>query len=526
MNIFRNKKFRYGSVSIALCAVIVAAVILVNAIFTALANKYLWFVDMTPAELFTLSDSAAQLLKTVDENAEVVITFCAERDQIEGDGTMRFPYYTAVQMEEKFDNISVRYVDINVNPSAVADAKKSSNVDITTQSIIVSSGTEHRVYSVDAMYVTDDAGDVVAYGGEQKLVSGILSVTKVERPIVCFTVNHGESANANMATIKSVMEDSGCEVRDIDLLMEEIPAGCRIVVVVDPQDDFSAKSEGTHGDEIRKLENFLAANGSLMVFMDNATPYVSNFETFLEGWGIGVARDHDFNDSALLVRDKGDSLDDEGYKNIGVYTEDEAGLGVSLSDPLVSDSNRKSVIFPMSAVFYNPELFQSQKNDNGYWEGVQFTNAATRHVVNVFTSANDAEAMVGGATINNKQLEELYGLSPESDMPFSYMKLAYEAHTDENGNEQYGYVLACASTEFAVYTEQSAYGNHKLLSYATSVLSRENTVVSIDYKYFQETTISTITAQQANAHTLVLTIVPASVILLAGLVIIIRRKFS
>ena len=47
MNIFRSKKFRYGSVSVALVAVIIAAVILVNAIFTALSEKYLWYIDLT-----------------------------------------------------------------------------------------------------------------------------------------------------------------------------------------------------------------------------------------------------------------------------------------------------------------------------------------------------------------------------------------------------------------------------------------------------------------------------------------------
>ena len=39
MNILRNKKFKHGSVSVALVIVIIAAVILINAIFTALSDK-------------------------------------------------------------------------------------------------------------------------------------------------------------------------------------------------------------------------------------------------------------------------------------------------------------------------------------------------------------------------------------------------------------------------------------------------------------------------------------------------------
>ena len=62
MNILHNKKFKHGSVSVALVIVIIAAVILVNAIFTALARKNLWYIDMTPDSMYTLSDTAKDLL--------------------------------------------------------------------------------------------------------------------------------------------------------------------------------------------------------------------------------------------------------------------------------------------------------------------------------------------------------------------------------------------------------------------------------------------------------------------------------
>ena len=113
MNMFRTKKFRYGSVSVALVVVIVAAVILLNAIFTALSNKFLWFIDMTPNQIFTLSDEAIALLDTMENKNEVTITFCADADVLESNQTQRIPYRTALQMSDAFDNIKVRYECLN-----------------------------------------------------------------------------------------------------------------------------------------------------------------------------------------------------------------------------------------------------------------------------------------------------------------------------------------------------------------------------------------------------------------------------
>ena len=53
----KSRAFRYGTVSAALSILLIAVIILVNVIFTMLADKYLWYVDMTKAELYTLSQA-------------------------------------------------------------------------------------------------------------------------------------------------------------------------------------------------------------------------------------------------------------------------------------------------------------------------------------------------------------------------------------------------------------------------------------------------------------------------------------
>ena len=48
----QSRKFKYGSVATAFTIAFIAIVVIFNVIFTALANKYMWYIDMTDANLF------------------------------------------------------------------------------------------------------------------------------------------------------------------------------------------------------------------------------------------------------------------------------------------------------------------------------------------------------------------------------------------------------------------------------------------------------------------------------------------
>ena len=62
-NLIHSRKFRHGSVSVALTVLIIAAVVIVNVIASVLAARYSWmYIDMTSEQLYTLSDEAIELL--------------------------------------------------------------------------------------------------------------------------------------------------------------------------------------------------------------------------------------------------------------------------------------------------------------------------------------------------------------------------------------------------------------------------------------------------------------------------------
>ena len=65
-----DRKLRYGGVSAALTALIIAVIIVINVIFSALSDSFLLYTDLTPALQFTLSDACLQLIEKGDTSQE------------------------------------------------------------------------------------------------------------------------------------------------------------------------------------------------------------------------------------------------------------------------------------------------------------------------------------------------------------------------------------------------------------------------------------------------------------------------
>ena len=76
---YKSKSFRYGSAATAFTCAFIAVVIVFNIIFTALASRYMWYIDMTKEEVFTLSEAAKEILSDIDD--EVNIYFTSEPDE-------------------------------------------------------------------------------------------------------------------------------------------------------------------------------------------------------------------------------------------------------------------------------------------------------------------------------------------------------------------------------------------------------------------------------------------------------------
>ena len=509
MNLTHTKKFRHGSVSVALTVIVIAAVILLNAIFTALSQKYLWYIDMTPEPRFTLSEEAKEVLGAMDTSKEVNIILCDEKYAWEEDTIQLEVLKTALDIELLCPNVHVRYTDIYTNPSSVSEYRELTGKNITTQSVIVTCENAVRVYNLKDFFVLDSKDYVSGYDGEQVFVSSLLSVTQASAPMACITSNHGEVYSE---ALLKLLEQIGFQIKAVDLTKEDLPAECRLLVIFDPQSDFVV---GGLSDvsEISKIEEFLDKNNSMMVFVDKDTPYLQNLEQLLAEWGIEIARTDD-NDNTV-IEDLASSLSVNGYTNKAFY--EEGGMGADVTKHMRENGIAKTVAFPNTTALRFSSLYQETRFEDyrsAYYSG----NVERRTCYNVFFSSASAVAKAKGETVSEAS----------ADLPYTYMMLSCQTDADDANNAtKHSFVLACASTDFASAAAlDRSYGNASVLSYACNTMGSLVVPVSLDCKYYASMQITSITTQAANQFTVIFTVIPASIVFIAGIYVMIRRKHA
>lgn len=671
----KKKKFRYGSVSVALTALVIAAVIIFNAIFTTLSNKYLWHLDLTKEKLYTITDECESLLRdelakidakrresdknnvsindeknkanaqviaeneaivsasgkaeitsiwtdvselwtkigakatelegvsgekarnevidalntdliTLNKNIDrineninilnkdikeqnnklglsegdaaytaplenidnlanyvrvngdlkVTILFCEEPDNIEENAYSRFIWDNAKQLQQMFpDIITVEYVDIWTNPSAVQKYKLSSYDTIRSTDVIVTSGTEFRVHTLEDFYAfSNGETEPWAYLGEKKLAASILAVTRAESPIACLTYNHGEKVSYDLYYL---LEDVGYEVVLLDLLNEEIPENCRLILSCDPVQDFfhfdpnDPEASTYKPSEITKLAKFLDESNSFMAFIDPDTKKLPNLELYLEQWGVVIDRHQDETSGTefnYLIKETGaNTITTDGFTIFGQYAKN--GLGNTMTLDFTESENAPKVIFKNSAslsVSPSYKMFHEEddteygttENDFALYTGKD----ATRKRYALFTSSSEAIALANGRQVDKASAYD----------PFTLMTITREEkiinETDYSTVHDPANVVVCASTEIYAekYLSSSVYGNSEVLMTVFNYLSREVSPVDLDLKVFSMTQISTMTPRAATTWTLCLALIPTVAVFALGTFVIIRRKYS
>ncbi len=484
----RRKNFLL--ISTALTALFVAVVLVVNIGFYALANHFVWYVDMTKTQLYTLSDTAKDILSTVDD--KVTIYFAVEADKIEeADTLLKYPYHTAREMAAEFGNISVECVDIIKNPNVFKKFHTVTGQDIKTTSVVIATENDFSIYYLESMFITDeDTGNLWGYQGEYKMISAILSLTNTERPKAYFTSNHGEKSAEESESLRALYTNAGYEVVDIDLTKEDLGDDARIVIVNDPKYDFGGIESGDDmGNEIAKIDRFLDDLGCLMVFTSpEYAGNLTNLSELLAEWGIAFNGD-------TYVQDKSHAISTDGSSIVAKYEEDTMGASLYLD----LDKNSKTILprsMPLTILF---------EQDSRY-EG-------TREVSAVLSS-HDTSVLYKDGEVVGEGSYPIVTISRELVLKEDYY---------------YSYVFVSGSAEAAsnAYLGETSvkYANRDIVYNTIKLTGKDRVLCDIEAKQFENTALD-ITTAEANRWTVVLTVALPVIIAGMGVVVWVRRKNS
>ncbi|MBE6637209.1 MAG: hypothetical protein E7618_05340 [Ruminococcaceae bacterium] len=489
-NINKHRRLKYGALAVALTAAVVALIVIVNAVFTALASKFLWFADMSREKLYTISQESIDLLDDYRETNEfhISIVFCSLEDQVKENYYSNLVLNLAKQYAEEFDFVSVEYVDIINHPEQVDKYLSTSLSRPKTTSVIITDGSESRIFTIDSFYTFDsETGDLFAFNGEYKITAAILQMCG-DDPLAYFVTGHGEDIDGSV--MWTLFEDAGFRVQKIDLSKETPDSTAMVMVINNPKYDYLGADDSVN--EIGKIEYFLAEQGALMVFMDAGSGAMPELDEFLALWGISFEE--------MLIRDYDNSLSVDGTELVAEYTTE--GTGASLTSTIRElQSIPKTIVNQAKPItlLYEEKTFGSSLRSTSVVLQTSSDKTASATPIDQDGEAQNGIFNLMTVTVNNRYIDN-------------------EAHRS--------YVLAAGTSSFAEdkYIGSRSYGNRDIIFNAMKNFGKETVPLDLDFKVFVDQGLD-VTKGEANRLTLLCTVFLPVVVAAIGIVVYTRRRY-
>ena len=478
----KNKKLKYGSFAVALTVTVLAVIIIINAIFSAVVQSKSLYMDMTKEKLYTISPEADAVYSNIS-NKNIDIIFFTEPDVMLGYEYQKLIYEYALKLEDKYDFITVKYIDSVENPEAVKPYLSSTIPQVYTTDVIVTNGDAFIRHSMDSFYTFDEqTEEVFGFNVEHKFATTFMQLA-YEKMLACFTVGHNESTASSQ--MYSLFEEAGYEIKEIDLKTEDIPEEASVLIINDPQWDFTGAYDEVN--EIAKIDSFLDRMGDMMVFCDPTTAAnLPNLNEYLTEWGISFVPAH--------IEDKDHAIDTAGQSVIAEYTAD--GIGKTLNQSLREAENPPKTILSNAMPI---EILWDQHNSISVGSILETSDTATAY------SLTDNSVVKEGN--------------------MAVMTISMFTSREEFYDDGHAYVLAAGTKAFAdkTYLNGNTYGNSDIIYAAMRAFGKEMVPVDLDMKVFDDQALD-ISLKQANAWTVVLVALLPTVVLTVGAVVLIRRR--
>ena len=290
-----KEKFKHGSLAVVFTVVFIAVIIVINVLVSALTTRFPSMnFDLTKEGLNTLSDEATDVAKEIVN--ETTIYIIGSEDAIRGDEvysnySLKYSQVAnlADRLHELNDKIKVEYIDPDMNPQFISDYAGDS---LTTGKVMVKTDKRHKTLAVTDLFSIQQDSSTGQYNYYSKvdgaLANALYLVNLDTVPVVAFATGHNEmlTVSDNLSTLTGMLNDNNFEVKEFNMLTDEIPEDASIVVLGTPTTDYTS-------EELSKLEAYLgdekmASSRTLYVMTAPNAGWSSmpNLSSFLAEWGM------------------------------------------------------------------------------------------------------------------------------------------------------------------------------------------------------------------------------------------------
>ena len=290
------RSLKYGSYALISTVVLIAVIIMINAILGLNVIRDRTRFDITRNKLFSLSDATVGMLDDLDKEVEIIIL--TDEKYYYGSDILEVLKQYNLKSNGK---VKTRFVDVEKDPTFVEREIDPNQVKgISQGSIVVKSGKNSKVVSEDDMLEYDYTTYTtypVAVKIEQVFSSAIKSVTSDHTPVTYFVTGHGEMT-ANLSELKGAIMANNYEVKELSL-SNPVPEDAAVIFFVSPKTDLLPK-------ELDNLLAFMEKGGDAIFLMDvqETDKGLPNFDTVFERYSLAL------NDDLVLEGDQNWYLDD------------------------------------------------------------------------------------------------------------------------------------------------------------------------------------------------------------------------
>jgi ABC-type uncharacterized transport system involved in gliding motility auxiliary subunit len=304
---FFTQRFVQESANATIATLSVLAIL---GIINFLAVRYVVRIDLTEAQLFTLSPQSQEIVATLPKPLKVFV-FDPEPDPLDRELLENYRRQGA--------NFQFQFVDPQVNLGLAQRFGVKSPKAVYVQ-------YDERQQEVQ---VFRDERELLV---ESRLTNGIEQILRNQQPSVYFLQGHGEwpleggGEEGSISNAIAALREKGYQVEPLNLAEQpDIPQDAAAIAIFGPK-------RSLFDGEVVALQDYLKRGGSLLIAIDPKTEI--NLEPIFEEWGVKL-------DQRLVIDDSGSG----NLLNLGPATPLVIQYGVH---PITADFGNSISVYPIA----------------------------------------------------------------------------------------------------------------------------------------------------------------------------------
>lgn len=455
-----------GTYSLALTAIVLALLIVVNLFVSTLPASYTKF-DISSSQLYSITSNTKVVVNNLTQDVTIYwVVQAGQEDRV------------IENLLSKYDTLSEHIQVVKKNPDVYPTfTQQYTDETVPNNSLIVQSGERSRYVSYQDIYVTESNmysySYTTSFDGEGAITSAIDYVVTEELPQLYTLEGHGEASLPD--TFSDAVEKENMELQSLSLLtVDEIPQDASCLLLYAPQSDLSEK-------EAEMLISYTDGGGKLLVVAgpveDTEMP---NLNSILAHYGIEV------NQGIVIEADRNSYA--FGYPYM---------LMPAMESSPITDSLNAQRYYPIVPIA----------------QGLTITGNTDAEVTPLLTTSDQSFSKVAGFRLETYEKEE-----GDSEGPFT---LAVSIDTQHSGQ-----LVWFSATNFLddMYNAYSSGANVDLAMNALSSLVGEREAIAIRSKSLNYNYLTISSSTSATLKTLMIGVFPLAYLGIGICVILNKRR--